>query len=159
MRSGILAAAVAVAAPMAARAAPRAEIGLRTGFALPLGDFSSGAPVSDAFNGFVPLGIELGVRYTPELSALVSFGYSLGLTTNCPAGDSCSGHQINLGLDLRYHLRPNQSIDPWIGLGTAFEWLGLSESGGINLDVTLNGFEYFHVQLGADMATRQSTSS
>jgi len=152
MRSGVLAVAL-LAAPSAARAAPGAEIGLRTGFALPLGDLASGVPMSDIFNGFVPLGVELGVRYTPELSALITFGYSFALPTNCPNGVSCSGHQINLGLDLRYHPRPHQDIDPWIGLGTGFEWLGFSQSNGaLSADTTFNGFEYFHVQLGANVA-------
>ena len=156
MRSRILAAAaVALAAPFATRAGPGAEIGLRTGFALPFGDLAANVPLSSSFNGFVPLGVELGVRYTPALSMLVSFGYSFGLTTNCPAGDSCSGHQINLGLDLRYHARPHQTVDPWIGLGAGFEWLGASESGSFNGDLTFNGFEYVHVQLGADLAASE----
>ena len=153
MKSLTFAAVFAFAAPFAARAEPRAEIGMRTGFALPVGNLASGFAMSNLFNGFVPLGVELGMRYTPALSALITFGYSFGLTTNCPTGVSCSGHQINLGLDLRYHMRPHEGVDPWVGLGMGFEWLGYSQSaGGVSADATFNGFEYFHVQLGADLA-------
>jgi hypothetical protein len=56
-----------------------------------------------------------------------------------------------LGFDLRFHLAASAPIDPWIGVGAAYEWLTLSASpGGQDQDLTLRGFEFFNVQLGAD---------
>ena len=153
MKSGILAAAVALAAPLAARAEPRVEIGLRTGFTAPLGDITGGALLSDQFHGFVPLGVELGVRYTPELSAVLGFTYAVGLPNNCPPNVSCSGREMSLGLDLRYHPRPRDPVAPWIGIGAGFEWLHESvTAGGASADLDVNGFEYVHTQMGVDFA-------
>jgi hypothetical protein len=153
MQARIVAAAVALAAPLAARAGPGLEIAFRSGFELPFGDIASGAPLSDSFHGFVPLGLELGVRYTPELSAAVSFGYAVGLAKNCPGNSSCSGQEITLGLDFRYHLLSRDRVDPWVGIGAGFEWLGLSQTtGGTSADARVNGFEYVHAQMGVDLA-------
>jgi len=150
----MLAAAIAVAAPFAARAAgPGPEIGMRTGFTLPFGKVadSATASLSDAFHEFVPLGLELGWRFTPNLYAGATVTYAVGLPKDCPSGSRCSGHDVILDLDLRFHALPDERIDPWFGIGAGYEWLGLSETqGGTTADASADGFEFVHAQVGAD---------
>jgi len=153
MQSRILAAAIALAAPFAARAETGAEIGLRTGFAVPFGkiDGTASGSLSDLFTGFIPIGIDLGWRFTPNFSAGLAGKYAFGITTNCPSGDRCSGHDVSLGLELRYHVQPDQRFDPWVGIGAGYEWLSVSEtSGGNTVNVGADGFEFVHAQVGAD---------
>jgi len=157
MHARILAA-VALTLPLSARAAgPGPEIAVRTGFSLPFGSIAGNAgSLSDAFTGLVPIGAELGWRLTPNLYAGAAFGYAFGLTKNCPPGDRCSGHDVGLGIDVRYHALPDERIDPWIGVGAGYEWLSLSTNTGSNrIDLTADGFEFVHADFGADFfATR-----
>jgi hypothetical protein len=159
MQSKILAAAVALAMPFPVRGAePGPEIGLRTGFSLPFGSLAQNSgSLSDGFTGFVPIGAELGWRFTPNLYVGAAFSYAFGLTKNCPPGDSCSGHDIGLGIDLRYHVQPDERIDPWVGVGAGYEWLGLSEtSAGSTTDLRLDGFEFVHAEVGADFVASRN---
>ena len=160
MRSSILVAAIAVAAPFTALAVePGLEIALRTGFTLPFGsiDGSPSSSLSDGFTGFVPIGAELGWRFTPNLFAGMSGSYAFGLAKNCPSASSCSGHDASFGIELRYHALPDDRIDPWFGLGAGYEWFSTSNTiGGTTLDANADGVEFVHAQLGTDLQTSRN---
>jgi hypothetical protein len=145
-------AAVALALPFSARAAgPGAEIAVQTGFSLPFGSIAGNSgSLSDAFSGFVPIGAELGWRFTPNLYGGAAFSYAFGFAKNCPPGVSCSGHDVGLGIDVRYHVLPDERVDPWIGVGAGYEWLSLSATGANSADLTADGFEFVHADFGAD---------
>jgi hypothetical protein len=156
MRMHLVAAALLLS-PVAVRAAPIGpEFGFRAAYAVPsgaaLGDGSGGATaMKDLVRGGVPFSLEVGYRFAPEFYAGVSGGYAILFVNGCDASESCSGRDFRLGLDLRFHLAPSARIDPWVGVGVAYEWLGLSaSSGGQGQDVTLRGLEFFNAQVGAD---------
>ncbi len=160
MKSRLLAAAIAMTAPLAAHAGDSGlELAFRTGFALPLGDVGgvSGSPpasLSDSFHAFLPLGVEAGYRFTPNVYAGLVFDYAFGFPNNCPSGASCSGHDVGLGFDVRYHTLPGEPVDPWFGIGAGYEWLSLAQTqGGSSADAGANGFEFVHVDFGADFLT------
>ena len=60
MQPRFVAAAIALATSFGVRAAGRTglEVGVRTGFIVPLGDIDQGDPFSNSFSGFVPIGAE-----------------------------------------------------------------------------------------------------
>ncbi len=153
MRTTFVAIAVVLALPAVADTG--AELGLRTGFSLPFGKIDGDATgsISDGFSGFIPLTADLGWRFTPNVYAGLTVSYSLGLTKNCPSTFNCSGHDVGLGFDLRYHVLPDQPTDPWMGIGAGYEWLTLSASQGTSsATVTAHGFEFVHVQAGVDLS-------
>ena len=155
MKSRLFAAAITLVAPFVARAADTGpELAFRTGFSFPLGNFTGAAPgfspvaISDLFYGFVPLGAEAGYRFTPNLYAGLVFQYGIGVPRRCPG---CSGHDVGLGLDVRYHALPGGQVDPWFSVGAGYEWLSRAQSqGGFSSDLELNGFELVHLDVGAD---------
>src|SRR5947209_2774237 len=158
MRLHLLAIAV-ILSPIAAAAAPTGpEIGLRVGYTVPFGDVAGDGTggslaMKDSFSGGVPLQIDLGYRFTPAVSAGVYGGYGFLIPTNCPDTSECSGHNFRLGIGLQFHLAPEAGLDPWIGVGAGYEWLNLKVSSqGQSQDLDVRGFEFGHVDLGADFA-------
>jgi hypothetical protein len=148
------------------------DVGLRLGYALPLGNawsagtsgpftFPEDAKMSNAFSGQIPIWIDAGYRVVPPLVLGLYFQYgfvSVKTATDpnspgCPSGADCSAHDIRLGLQAEYDLLAGQSIDPWLGLGVGYEWLGLSETAnGTTSSGNLSGFEFANLQGGVDFA-------
>jgi outer membrane protein len=54
------------------------------------------------------------------------------------------------GLDSHYHLLPDQSVDPWVGLGVGYEILDFNVSVQGRSSTAANGFQFFNLQFGAD---------
>jgi hypothetical protein len=114
--------------------------------------FGEGFALRDVVRGGIPLGLDLGYRLAPELYAGVSGSYAFLFPSGCASGANCSGRDVRLGVDLRFHLAPRTTVDPWIGVGAGYEWLLLSATpGGLDQHLTLRGFEFFNVQLGVDL--------
>lgn len=131
------------------------QLALRTGFARPFGKIAddSTASISDAFTGFLPIWLEGGYRFNPNLFVGAFFQYALGLAKNCDPGFSCSGSDLRFGVEAHFHLLPSQKVDPWAGVGVGYEWLNIRESrGSLNIDGGARGFEFVSLQAGADMA-------
>jgi hypothetical protein len=127
MRKAILTAAgVALAGAVTAGGARASgpsgvEIGLRTGYALPLGDVG-GSPsraLGDVVTGMVPIWIDAGYRMSPNMYLGANFQYGVGFINSSKLGGcsvsgvSCTSSDVMLGLDFHYHLMPGQTIDPW----------------------------------------------
>ena len=139
------------------------ELGVRTGYSIPIGNAvgssggGSSSSLSDLYNGVVPIWIDAGYRFNPHWYVGAFFQYGIGLVNkgssglNCGSGVSCSGSDMQLGLDVHYHFTPRMAFDPWIGLGTGYEIAGVSASqGGQSLSGSLSGFEFINVQGGVD---------
>jgi len=154
MRSNLLAAALLLS-PVAALAAPTGpQAGIRGAFALPVGNVDSGTSFSDFATGFIPVSAEIGYRFTPALSLGLLGHYGFGIVKNCPSGVDCSTHTVGLGLELQVHGAPGESVDPWIGLTTGYEWLSLTASvGGNEVNATANGFQFAGLELGVDFGS------
>ena len=143
------------------------EIGLRTGYAIPLGKggANSSYDLNEAISGAVPIWLDLGYRVTPQIMVGVYGAYAFGflgdtLDRVCTTGGGdCSTHDIRLGAELQYHILPRQQADPWLGLGLGYEWLGFSASAaGQDGSETASGFEFINLQAGVDFAPSDQTN-
>jgi outer membrane protein W len=146
------------------------EVGLRTGYAIPLGAAVGGgqngsANLDKAISGAVPIWIDAGYRLNPNLYIGAYFQYGIGFVASNAAffssggttatcgqnGLSCSTNDLKFGIDAHYHLMPGNTIDPYGGIGIGYEILNFSFSdGGQNGSQSFNGFEFLNLQVGAD---------
>ena len=128
------------------------RLAVRTGFALPAGEsFRSSGALSDAVAGYVPLRFDIGYRLAEHYYFGVTGQFAAVVANGCPSGTSCSGTNVRLGGMLAYHVLPSRRIDPWVGVGVAYEQLSISRSiGDERVDISARGLEYFDVELGAD---------
>ena len=141
------------------------ELGLRTGYALPIGNAVGGAngglssTLSDLYNGVVPIWIDAGYRINPHWYVGAFFQYGIGLLNEnlalggvCNSGSvSCTGSDIQFGVDAQYHFTPRMAFDPWIGVGAGYEIASASASAsGTSASGSYGGPQFFNVQLGGD---------
>jgi hypothetical protein len=147
------AAAIAFATPAEAQFA----LDLKLGYAIPTGNAATGSDVassmSDAWSGALPIGVGARYRFTPSLSAGVYFQFAPAFVASslCDAGVSCSGYDMRLGIEAVYGFMPDGSWNPWVSLGTGWEWTQFKASGGgQSASATFSGWEYFTVQAGVD---------
>jgi hypothetical protein len=134
-----------------------AQIGLRSGYALPFGKpYDGDADVRGDVKGAIPIWIDAGYRFSPALyvGAYGLFGFGLVNTSNnaCALdGVSCSAYDVRVGVNAQLHFRAKASVDPWVGLGFGYEWMHQSASGpGGSKSQTLRGFELIGLQVGTD---------
>jgi hypothetical protein len=139
------------------------EGSLRIGYGIALGDIARDDSLSDSVSGQVPFALDLGYRVSPNLFIGLYGQYGIGIlggsfSDACDLSSqiSCSAHDIRLGIEAHYHILPRQKLDPWLGLGFGYEWLGISISGGGNdASATFSGFEFVSLQAGLDIAVAQ----
>jgi hypothetical protein len=153
MAAGALAASAVVLSGNTARADDEAtpsgiEVGLRTGYAIPLGDAAGGGgsntALSNALSGVIPIWIDAGYRLpSPNLYIGAFFQYGIAMAANSSGAQS----DLMAGVNAHYHLMPDQTIDPWVGLGFGYEWFNLSQNG---VSASLSGFQFANVQVGGD---------
>jgi opacity protein-like surface antigen len=130
---------------------PGFDFGMRLGYALPMGSASKDNSIRDGISGAIPIVLEAGYRFTPNITAGALFQYALAQTKNCDAGASCSASVVRLGIEGLYNFRMGTTLDPWVGLGIGYEWLNVSESaGGQSQDASLGGMEFVTLHGGAD---------
>jgi hypothetical protein len=147
------------------------ELGFRSGFALPLGQATGGgmngsANLNKEFTGAIPLWFDVGYRFGPTISVDAFFQYAFGLLNTssnalggvCKGpGLSCSASDLMFGADVAYHFLPDESFDPWIGLGLGFELETLNRSMmGVTEKASLNGLQFVNVELGGDYKVLRS---
>lgn len=165
MRMAMLAAAgMALAGAMAAGPARAdggaVELGLRSGYSIPFGDIAGGNPshaLSDGVSGMVPIWIDAGYKLNPNMYIGANFQYGIAFVNTDKFGEckmsgiSCSANDVMFGVDFHYHLMPDQTIDPWAGIGIGYEILSVNESiMGQSFGGNDNGFQFVNLQLGAD---------
>ncbi|MGH7294434.1 MAG: hypothetical protein ACRELB_05865, partial [Polyangiaceae bacterium] len=141
------------------------ELGLRSGYAIPLGAATGGGTngsndLSKLYNGAIPIWVDAGYRLNPNLFIGAFFQYGIGLLNTSSSGAaqgcstpgvSCSGNDMKFGAQVHYHLMPDQTIDPWAGLGIGYEIASYSASaGGQSAGASFSGFQFVDIQAGAD---------
>ena len=135
------------------------ELGVRTGYGIPLGKVADDATgdMNEVVDGVIPIWLDLGQRVSPDLMVGVYGMYAFGvldgeLRDNCDKQSAdCSAHDIRAGIELHYHLLPDQTVDPWIGMGADWEWFNLSVSqAGDDYSATATG-PNLTLQLGLDV--------
>jgi outer membrane protein W len=159
MRKAISAAAGVALASVSMVSPARAEggavsLGLRTGYAIPMGDIAGGggAQLSDNISGVIPIWIDAGYKLNPNMYIGADFQYGIALINNdktgCGmSGRNCSANDVMFGVNFHYHLMPDQTIDPWAGVGIGYE---IMQFGSTASSSDVNGFQFLNLQLGGD---------
>jgi hypothetical protein len=176
IRAASLIALLASAVHAQAPSEPRFELGLRTGYAIPLGHYADVRQIgstrqddvnalSDDAYGAIPLWLDFGYRLTPALVLGVYGMFGLVLPKSgaasdplgggCPEGLDCFAIGLRFGVQAQYRFRPGAALDPWLGLGLGYEWITSHVEGrvfGIPIDVVTDhsGPELLHLQGGVD---------
>jgi hypothetical protein len=163
MRKSIATLALLGSLALPGAASAQLALDLKTGYALPLGDaFTGGGQMSGALKNVVSATIPIEVagrwRFTPNLSAGVYFQYDPGWASTfvCISPYSCYAYDTRVGVEVAWALNPEGTFNPWVSLGTGWEWTGLSvtvpegQAGAGKHTSSLTGWEYVNVQVGTD---------
>jgi len=148
---------VAAAVAFAPSAQAQFALDLKLAYAIPVGDATLNNPLSDTITGAIPIGLDARYKFTPNLSAGVYFQYAPAFVKSsfCDAatGASCSATGVRLGIEVAYAFMPDAGFNPWVSLGTGWEWATVKASvGSVSASVTADGWEYFNIQVGGDFA-------
>lgn len=157
MKKSLALVATAAAISFATPAAAQVALDLKLAYAIPTGNAvttpEATAAMSDAWSGALPIGVGARYRFTPSISAGVTFQFAPAFVASrsCDPGTSCSGYDMRVGIEAVYGFMPGGSWNPWVSLGTGWEWSQLKVSGGgQSVTTTFSGWEYFNVQAGVD---------
>lgn len=152
MRKLLLVALAVLAVPTASLA--QFQIGARVGFAPAMGDAAKDEKMSDVIKSQVPLQLDVGYRFTRELSAGAYFSYGFGQLASdvCPSGADCSANDIRVGLQGFFTFADLKApLVPWLGLGIGYERGSVEiEAGSAKATATYTGWEFLNLQVGGD---------
>ena len=149
---------VAAAVAFAPSAQAQFALDLKLAYALPMGDATVNDPLSDTITGAIPIGLDARYKFTPNLSAGVYFQYAPAFVKSSACSStavslSCSASGVRLGIAVAYAFMPDAGFNPWVSLGTGWEWVTQKASAnGVSATVSANGWEYFNIQVGGDFA-------
>jgi hypothetical protein len=105
-------------------------------------------------------GLEGGLRLTPEWMVGLVLDTGLGSTSSgfqaaCHAdGYACDTLTVRVGAQLRYAFTPRAPSTAWVAVGTAWEYIEVSDSdgsSGIPPLLSLTGWEYLRLSSGVDL--------
>ncbi len=152
--------AVAAALALAFPAEAEVALDLKVGYAIPTGNAAASGGVdvyagamNKLWSGAIPLEVAGRYRFSPNLSAGVTFQYDPAFvaTWSCSAGLSCSGYDMRVGVEAVYGFLPAGFLNPWLSVGTGWEWTHLYVTDNVLANsITFSGWEYFNVQAGLD---------
>lgn len=134
-------------APAAASASTEGmgiSLGLRAGYALPLGEGAKDRKMSDVYSGAIPFQLDALYHVTPNIGVGLYFSYGIVSLKNAPDGVSASW--LKYGVQAQYRLNPGEAT-PWFGLGLGLESVTSSGGGGSS---TISGIEFAHLMAGYD---------
>jgi hypothetical protein len=151
--------AVVAALGLAFPAEAQVSLDLKLGYALPTGnvieyggsDFAG--PMKNTWSGAIPIEAAGRYRFSPAFSAGVYFQYDPALIASrlCATGMTCSGYDMRVGVEAVYGFLPDKFLNPWVSLGTGWEWSRFSIATATDSAAfTYSGWEYFNVQAGLD---------
>lgn len=132
-------------------------LGARGGWAIPGGDLTEGAKVSDQIDGQVPIWVDLGWTVADQLTlgAYVRFAPNVrdsSAIDRCDLVDAdCGGYGLGAGAQVAFRLVPGKA-GPWLGAFGGFEALSFEQ--GLDTraaDQALRGWE-LGAQGGIDFA-------
>lgn len=134
----------AVAQPVSFRVDSGVAIEARWAVAFPMNDRARATGAS------LPLGIELGYRFTPRVQAGLSLRYSSKTTSDSPVRVTA------FGANVRYHAAPGTGLDPWVGFGMAYQMVRFRDSSTGSVTAREGGFQFGVLEAGADMPFTRS---
>ena len=164
--SGSFLLASALAAPSAfadaTGAAPLGiSLGLRSGWAFPMGALEKGDSQSSNFTGMLPVWFDAGYRWSDQIYTGAYFQWAPLFVSDdvCTKNLRCSGDDLRFGINVHWHFKRliqngdwGGPFDPWIGLGTGYEsaLVHLETLLGAKSQQTHHGFEFANLQVGGD---------
>ncbi len=118
-------------APPPARPAGSFQLGGRVGYALPAGSVTGveSDSLSSSFGGQLSFLVDLGYKLDEHILigayASGKAGLAGGTSTDCELPENrCSSAAVHLGLQVQYHVRPAETLNPWVGFGAGWEFAG-----------------------------------
>ena len=137
--------------------ATRFEAAVWVGFSLPLGTTAGGdVSLSDVAGFTIPFGVDVGVRIKGVVFVGGYFEYGAFGSPSasiCTQSLSCSSNTVRLGGEVLVHPLGSARIDPWLGVGSGFEWLNLTATlNGLSGSAQYRGWEFINLQAGLDFA-------
>lgn len=138
---------------LAPSAMAQVSLDLNLGYAIPTGKVTRLTPMTEVWSGAIPIGVAARFRFTSNLSAGIYFQYGPAFVAShsCGEGASCSGYDMRTGIAVAWGFLPDGGMNPWVSLGTGWEWSEVSATlGGSSESSSVNGWEYFNVQVGLD---------
>jgi hypothetical protein len=132
------------------------QLGARIGYSLPVGTISQGSShLSDLETASVPIGLDAGYRFSPQLYLGGAIAWGPGISPNssdtCPTGISCFRHNTQLRADARLYLAPDARVGWWMGFGAGWEIGVFSRTyQGNTVTSTLTGPVIADLQFGFD---------
>ncbi len=140
------------------------------GYAVPSGNFIEGQSFREAFDGHIPLRIDLGFRITNSLVAGVYGIYGatfLAAQNSLTCGGrnvettaeevDCKAGVLRAGLQVSYHFQPHELVDPWAAVGIGVESVKIEEPD-TSRKFTAKGLEFFNASLGLDVHIATNTT-
>jgi hypothetical protein len=145
------------------------QFGIRTGLSFPIGR-ATGAAGDDLHARYslqVPFVFDLGAKLSRAvyLGGYLGFGIGTNGTNDrveqlCDDRDSntrndveCSAYSVRLGIEARYYLSPDESVDPWLSYGIGFEAAAEAINDhprGRSEQTTVTGIEFARLGVGFD---------
>lgn len=159
------------AAAARASAGPRFALDIELGIAFSVGNAQTVGPENPTVamsSEVLPIAGVLGVGarwlFTPALSAGVYLQWNPGavpttpafLSLSCGSGStaSCFGWNLRTGVQATYGFLPGERANPWVSLGTGWEWVRYQASAGGQVQgVTWSGWEIVNLQAGVDLGS------
>jgi len=136
------------------------SIGLSVGYGLPMGNVSStpSTKMTDLFSGALPLQLDVGWRFTPNLYLGAFFQYSIAFIASaqnatCTANfwTGCSGSDLQFGANFVYTFMPYSKFAPYVGLGLGWEIASLNyTSASQSVSESVSGFQFARLIVGGD---------
>ncbi|HKQ70201.1 MAG TPA: hypothetical protein VJT73_12720 [Polyangiaceae bacterium] len=136
------------------------SVGLRVGYAFPIGSLATNDSLGSNFGGMLPLWLDAGYRVSEQvyLGGYFQYGFAFVSSEVCPTPLGCSASDLRFGVDAHWHFRslvdPAKALgafDPWVGLGAGYEIATTRLSlAGTTGHQTNSGFEFGNLQMGGD---------
>jgi hypothetical protein len=135
------------------------ELGARLAYSIPLGSLTGAQndTLSNTVSGSLPIGLDVGYRINRAFYVGGSFQYAALFvasndTTGCGQGGvSCSGNDLQLGIQAAYHPIEAGALDPWLGLGLGYEMANVNiTKGSTSASAQVTGFQFLNLMAGAD---------
>ncbi len=123
------------------------QLGIRTGYRIPLGKTDSLSQMSEWTTGQVPIVADIGSKVSEHwfIGGYAGLGFGRG-GTRC---STCVSTGVVGGFEVLYSFLPSGRTNPWIGYGLGVEGLSLSDTNP-NVNLTLVGIEFAHLLGGVD---------
>ena len=129
------------------------QLAFRTGYMAPFGniDGAPGDSMGNFFSGEVPLTVDIGWKVVPNVLIGAYLGFGIGGASGSEAATNtlfCGSASYRVGLEGQYQFLPDGALNPWLGYGLGFEWIGLDCA---YSSASAGGIEFAHFMAGLNV--------